>query len=139
MARGRAMLTPQLLRFFVVGVVNSLFGFGLFVVLQLALAGVLNYLVITVLSTIVSVLEAFVLQRYLVFRVRGRFFGDLWRFSGVYGVVLLANLVALPVLYEWIGIPLLISQAIFTVLIALGTFVVHRAFTFRRPTPQVPS
>jgi putative flippase GtrA len=132
-ARARAILTPQLMRFLAVGVVNTAFGFGLFALLQATLGQVWHYLVVTVISHVIAVIEAFLLQRYITFRVRGRFFGDLWRFSGVYLVVLLANLVVLPVLYDVVGLPLLLAQAIFMLATALGTFVVHRAFTFRRP------
>ncbi|MCC2312905.1 GtrA family protein [Cellulomonas xiejunii] len=131
--RVRPLLTPQFVRFVLVGGVNTLFGFGLFALLQATLGQVWHYLLVTVVSHVFAVLEAFLMQRYVVFKVRDRFLGDLWRFSGVYVVVLVANLVVLPLLHDVVGLSLLVAQGLFMALSAVCTFTVHRLFTFRRP------
>ena len=45
---------------------------------------IVGYLVVLTVAWIISVLEAFMTYRYFVFRVRGKFFLDLSRFSLVY-------------------------------------------------------
>lgn len=120
-------------RFVLVGVVNSLFSFGAFAALQSTVGEHVHYLVVLVISHVVGVLEAYVLQRWLVFRVSGHWWRDLAKFWSVYLVALGINAVALPVLVEVVGVPVLWSQAIIMATTALGTFVVHSAFTFRRP------
>ncbi|NYI57582.1 GtrA family protein [Cellulomonas soli] len=127
------LLESQLVRFVAVGVVNSAFGFGLFALLQLTLGHVVHYLVILTVAQVVSILEAYVLQRWLVFRVRGRWWRELVRFSSVYAVSFAINLVVLPLLVEVAHLPVLLSQAMVMVGTALGSFVAHRSFTFRRP------
>ena len=116
-----------------VGVVNSVFGFAVFAGLQLTIGTHVHYLVILLISHVVSVLEAYVLQRWLVFRVSGRWWRDLARFWSVYLVALAINLVALPLLVEIAHVSVLPAQAIVMLGVAMGTFVAHRSFTFRRP------
>jgi putative flippase GtrA len=121
------------MRFAMVGVVNSVFGFGVFAGLQFAIGGLMHYLVILLIAHVVSVLEAYLLQRWLVFRVSGQWWRDLARFWSVYLVALAINLVALPLLVEMAHVSVLPAQAIIMLGTALGTFVAHRSFTFRRP------
>jgi hypothetical protein len=68
-----------------------------------------------------------------VFRVSGRWWRDLARFWSVYLVALAINLVALPLLVEIAHVSVLPAQAIVMLGVAMGTFVAHRRFTFRRP------
>ena len=127
------LLDHQMLRFAMVGVANSVFGFGVFAGLQLAVGGRVHYLVILLISHVVNVLEAYVLQRWLVFRVRGRWWRDLARFWSVYLVALAINAPALSLLVEVVHMAVLPAQSIIMVLTAMGTFVAHRSFSFRRP------
>ena len=121
-----------MVRFAIVGVVNSVFGFGVFAGLQFAVGGRVHYLVLLLISHVASVLEAYALQRWLVFRVSGRWWRDLARFWSVYLVALTINLIALPLLVEVVHMSVLPAQAMIMVLMAIGTFVAHRTFTFRR-------
>ena len=123
----------QAFRFLVVGVVNSVFSFGVFAALQVTVGEHLHYLMILVLSHVAGVLEAYVLQRWLVFRVTGRWWRELARFWSVYLVALGVNLAALPLLVEIVHVPVVAAQAVVMLGTALGTFLVHRSFTFRRP------
>ena len=132
----RRMLQRQVVRFVLVGGFNSAFSYGLFAALQLTLGRWIHYLVLVVASTIVSIVEAYVAQRWLVWRVSGRWWRELVRFSSVYGVALAVNLVLLPLLVEVVGLPVLVGQAIVMVANACGTFVIHRAFTFKRREPD---
>jgi putative flippase GtrA len=131
------LLDRQVLRYLIVGVVNTVFSFGLFAALQLTIGGRVHYLVILVVTHIVSVLEAYVLQRWLVFRVTGRWWRDLARFWSVYLVALPVNLAALPFLVEVVHVPVLPAQALIMLGVALGTYVAHRVFTFRHARDTV--
>lgn len=130
-SRLRALLGSEGLRFVLVGGINTVFGFGVFALLQSTLGTVVHYLVVLVVAQVIAVLEAYVLQRYVVFRARGRWWRDLVRFSSVYVVAFLINAAALPLLVEVLHMPVIPAQAVVTAAVALGTFVVHRNFTFR--------
>jgi putative flippase GtrA len=132
------VLDHQGLRFVMVGVVNSVFGFGVFAGLQFAVGGRIHYVVLLLISHVAGVLEAYVLQRWLVFRVTGRWWRDLARFWSVYLVALAINLVALPLLVEVLRMSVLPAQAMVMVVMAIGTFVVHRRFTFRHSLGAIP-
>lgn len=127
-----ASVGGQAVRFAAVGVINTLFSFGVFAALQHAAHGRVHYEVTLVVATIIGVLEAYLLQRWLVYQVRGRWWGDLARFSVVYGVVLCINLVVLPLLVEGGHLPVVPTQGAIMVVVAVGTFLTGRYFTFRR-------
>jgi putative flippase GtrA len=114
-----------------VGVFNTAFGFGTFAVLQSWPGTGWPYLINLVVAHVVSVLEAFVAQRQLVFQVRGRWWRDLARFWLVYLVALVVNLMLLPLLVETFHLPVLTSQALVLVAVACGSYLAHRNFTFK--------
>lgn len=122
----------QGVRFVLVGAFNTAFGFLLFA-LMLHLAGDdVHYLVVLVIAMIIAVLVAFAAYRTFVFKVRGHVLRDLGRFSLVYAGVLAANAIALPLLVEVAGLPILTAQAIVVVGTVVVNFLLHRSFSFRR-------
>jgi putative flippase GtrA len=122
----------QLLRFVMVGALNSVFAFVVFAGLVFTMGGRVHYLVLLLVAHVVGVLEAYSLQRWFVFRVSGRWWRELARFWSVYLVALAVNMVALSFLVEVVHFPVLPAQAVVMLGTTLGTFVAHRTFTFRR-------
>src|SRR4051794_18887805 len=120
-------------RYVVVGAFNTAFGYGMFAILDLTIGDTVPYLALLLVAHVVSVLEAFVLHKVLVFRVPGRWFRDLTRFWSVYLVALGINLVTLPLLVELVGLPVLLAQAIVLATMTGATFLAHRHYTFSRP------
>lgn len=129
--RAGRQLWPELVRFGLVGLVNTAFGFAVFVVLQLTLGTVTHYLLVLVVANVIAIVQAYVFQRRLVFRFTGGWCSGLLRFGLVYLGAFAANLVILPVLHELFNIAVIPAQAIATVVQAFGTYVAHRLFTFR--------
>lgn len=120
-------------RFLIVGGFNTVFGYACFVALQQTLGARIHYLVVLLIAHVISVLLAFVLYRMVVFRVSGRILGDLWRFWSVYLAALAINLVALPLLVELGGLPVLLAQAMVLVVTVGMSFFAHGRFSFYRP------
>lgn len=137
--RVRLLLDRRIVRFGVVGVFNSAFSYSVFAGLQVTVGARVHYLVILAVSHVIAVLEAYVLSRWLVFQVRGRWWRELLRFWSVYLVALGINAVALPVLVEVAHLSVLLSQAIIMLCTAFGTFFAHRSFTFRRSGRREPT
>jgi len=125
------LLRSEAVRFALVGGINTMFGFGVFAGLQSTLGRHTHYLVVLIVAQVIAVLEAYVLQRWLVFRVHGRWWRELMRFSSVYTVSLGVNVVALPLLVELVHLPVIWAQGIVMLVTALGTYLAHRNFTFR--------
>ena len=119
-------------RYIAVGAFITAYGYGLFAAIELLAGDHLPYLVVLLVTHLVSVLEAFVLHKLVVFRVPGYWLLDLARFWSVYAISLALNLMVLPLLVEGAGMDVLIAQAAFLVWMTGLTFIVHRRFTFRR-------
>lgn len=119
--------------FLTVGMINTVVGYLCFVGFLLLL-GRQRYLVVLVCSHVVSVLIAFVLYRFVVFRVRGHVLSDLWRFETIYLSALAVNLVLLPVLVEIAGLPVLLAQTLIVLVTSVMSWVGHTRFSFRRST-----
>ncbi|BAV41919.1 GtrA family protein [Mycobacterium ulcerans] len=133
------LFRDQRVAFLVVGGINTVVGFAIFVACSESVGQFVDHrfgkvagsLVTLGITHVLSVLFAFVMHRRFVFHVRGHVLRDLARFESVYLTSLGMNAVALPVLVE-MGIPRITAQA---VIIAVSTFLSyfgHRHFSFRR-------
>ena len=120
--------------FLTVGAINTVVGYLCFVGFLLLL-GHQRYLVVLLCAHVVSVLIAFVLYRFLVFRVRGHVLSDLWRFETIYLSALAVNLALLPVLVEVAGLPVLLAQTLIVLVTSVMSWVGHTRFSFRRSAP----
>lgn len=131
------------LLYLVVGGWNTVFGYGVWALLQLVLGDRLHYLVIVVMAWPMAVLNAYLGYRYLVFRSRGSILRELPRFSLVYVTSLIVGLVALPILLNVLPLSIYVVQALLTVIVVIASYVSHKYFSFgagrRAVSPQVAS
>jgi putative flippase GtrA len=116
--------------FVVVGAWNTLFGYGAWAVLQATLGGVLPYLVIVMLAWPIAVLNAYVMHRTFVFRSKAPIRSELPRFSLVYVVTLVANLVVLPIAVLVLPLNIYVIQALFMASVVVLSFVAHKYYSF---------
>ncbi len=129
------VVRDQRVAFLIVGAVNTVFGFLCFAGFLFILGHQL-YLVALVCAHVVSVLFAFVLYRFLVFRVRGHVLSDLWRFETVYLSALAVNFALLPLLVEFADLPVLLAQAMIVFITSVMSWVGHKRYSFRRSLPS---
>lgn len=137
------LIRDQRVAFLIVGGINTVVGFGLFVLADLTLGRFLddaaNRLVGTLatlaVSHVLAVLFAFVMHRRFVFRVTGHLWRDLARFESVYLVSLGINALTLPLLVQ-LGMERIVAQALITLVTTVLSYVGHRYFSFRRPAPR---
>lgn len=124
--------------FLVVGSANTVIG-GLWFVLFDGIVGPwwgnLGHYLALVLGYTAAILCAFVLYRYLVFRVRGHWWRDLARFSTVYLSAFVANVILFAFLFHVLGFPPLAAQLVNIVVVATFSYVLHGRFSFGRPGP----
>jgi putative flippase GtrA len=129
------VVRDQRVAFLLVGGVNTVVGFVCFAGF-LVLLGQRRYLAVLLCAHVVSVLIAFVLYRFFVFRVRGHLLADLWRFETVYLSALALNFVMLPILVELAHLPVLVSQAMIMFVTSVMSWVGHKHYSFRRRPPS---
>lgn len=137
------LVRDQRVAFLVVGAINTVVGFGIFVACSESLGhlvdrrfgAVTGSLATLGVSHVLGVLFAFVMHRRFVFRVRGHVVRDLVRFESVYLTALGINAVALPALVE-LGLHRIPAQAIILAASTVLSYFGHRHFSFRRSTPK---
>ena len=113
-----------------VGGWNTLFGYGVWAVLQYLFGDRLHYLVIVVISWPIAVLNAYVCYRYLVFRSRGPILRELPRFSTVYVASLLATLALLPIAVHVLPFSIYLINGAFTAVLVVASYLAHKYFSF---------
>jgi len=117
-----------------VGGWNTLFGFLAFAAAYWLLVEHLGapYWLAFVVSYLLATLNAYWGYKLVVFRTRNKFLKEFPRFAIVYVVALGVNLVVFPWLTHTLGLNPYLSQAIFTVALVVGTYIVNQRFSFRQ-------
>jgi putative flippase GtrA len=118
------------LLYLLVGGWNTVFGYGVWAVLQSLLGDHLHYLVIVLLSWPIAVLNAYLGYRYVVFRSRAPVLTELPRFSLVYVVTLVANLVLLPIALSVLPFNIYVVQAVLITVLVVSSYLGHRYYSF---------
>lgn len=132
-----ALLDDERVRFLVVGGVNTVLAFALFVFFYWTLGGVLGHLGSLALAYLIATLSAFVLHRRFTFRVSGPFLLDFVRFESIYVVMFVINSLGLVLLVDVARWEAIIAQAVLVVVTTVISYVGHKLFSFRR-TAQTP-
>jgi putative flippase GtrA len=91
----------------------------------------LPYMLAIGAAQVVTISCAFPAYRVLVFRSHGRVLGDFWRFLSVWSGGLVASFLGTPFLVELFGMPPLAAQIVAVVVVALGSYLGHKFFSFR--------
>jgi putative flippase GtrA len=119
------------LLYLAVGAWNTLFGYGVWALLQFLLGAYLPYLLVLVLAWPIVVMNAYIGYRYIVFRSKGRVLTELPRFSLVYLATLIANIVLLPIALRVMPFSIYVVEALFTMGIVVSSYLGHKYFSFR--------
>ncbi|MFI5716838.1 GtrA family protein [Nocardia sp. NPDC051750] len=135
---GAARLLFRLVRrqefaFAVVGVVNTVMGIGLTVAWLAVLGDSVPPSAGVAAAYVTGIGIAFLLHRYLVFRVRGRIVRDFLGFALVNCGGLAANALLLELAVTVLGFPRAPAAVVVMGGVAAGTYFGHRYISFHRP------
>ena len=128
------MVLRRLSKFVVVGAWNTLVGYLIFVGVALLAGDRLHHQVILAISFAISVVNAYVMQRYFVFQSRAPVWREFPRFVTVNLSALAINAILLEILVR-MSVELLLAQLIATFATTLLSFVAHQAWSFRETRP----
>jgi len=117
-------------RYLLVGIWNSFFGVGIFLILSLSLPELSDSLILLI-SYLVSIVQAHFMQRKFVWSSTERYFQELVRFSGAYISQFVANLILLQIFVRFIGLNRSVSQVIIVLLLTVVMFFVNKNGVFR--------
>lgn len=123
----RRMWSYHQIRYVVVAGCTSLFYLAL-VAAGLSLRW--HYMLAILAAQAVTIACAFPAYRSLVFESGGRPLADFVRFLSVWSTGAVAGVVATPLLVELVGMDPLIAQVVAIVVVAVGSYLGHRFFSF---------
>lgn len=113
------------------GIWNTAFAYVVFALLWMVLGSIWPYWVILAATSLLGALNAFVVQRQLVFRSRGNILAEFGRFSLVYVVIGVLNIAVFPLLKDALKLDPYVAQALFTVFVIVAGYVANKYFSFR--------
>lgn len=119
------------IRFLIIGIWNTLFGLAAFALADVTIGRTAGYVGSLTVMFAVAIPQAHLAQRLWVWGNNGPYLPELFRFSWVYLVAYVANLILLAFAVEVLKSATLPSQVVISGLIAVATYVIHRSWTFR--------
>jgi putative flippase GtrA len=124
----RHPIFPQLSKFLLVGILNTVVGYFLFFIL----VGFMNYLVATVISHFLAVTHSYLWNRYWVFSSKNHPLTEFLKFNFVYLFVLIENLVLMSIFVGYFGIDPRIAALICIPITTFISYFGHRHLSFKK-------
>lgn len=119
---------------------NTLFGYGLFAMLNWLLRRVpAGYLLATFFSSLIAITVAFLGYKWFVFRTKGHYMREWLRCVGVYATSMLISLVGMAILVPFLRRHMeqpqaasYLAAALMLVVTAIFSFIGHKRISFRQ-------
>lgn len=129
----------QFTRYLLVGGFNTVFGYGLFALLNWLFSGIsYGYMYASFLASLIGLTVAFLGYKWFVFRTRGNYLLEWLRCVGVYGTAALLSLLGLSILVPILRVRMAhpgrasyLAGAIMTLVMVIYSFFAHRNISFR--------
>lgn len=118
------------LKFLIIGGWNTLFGYLIFIAFYYFLNKIIHYLILLVISYIVSITNAYLSYKFFVFKTKGNYIRGYLRFYLVYGVAFLVNIALMPLFVEFIGVNPIIAQGIILFFTVSIGYISHKNYSF---------
>jgi len=127
------------IRFLIVGVWNTTFGYGAFLVLYWLFDLFLSprfmaYMTASIIGNILAVTNAFFFHKYFTFQSPergGAALKEYFRFVGTYIFTFLLSLMLLPIFVELAGLTPQVAAAVIILICTVFSYIGHSRFSFR--------
>jgi putative flippase GtrA len=120
--------SEQIIKFSMVGVLNTLIGYGVFFIFSIYI----NYLLALIVSHIIGVIHSFFWNKYWVFRSSKNKIREFLKFYSVYFVMLVLNIALLTYFVSILNISPQISQLIILPFLTILTYTGHKYWSFKK-------
>lgn len=121
---------PQIVKFVLIGICNTLVSFLLFV-LFINILGEERYQVSLLLSWCFSSFFSFTMQKVFVFQTKGNWFKEYVKCIITWGIGYGINAVSLGIIVHWLNYHVIIGQIIALLLTTIATFLLFKYFAFK--------
>lgn len=119
----------QILKYLIIGTLNTLFGYILFALL---LKVKIFYLLSLLISHIIGTINSYVFNKKFTFKSKDKINGEIQKFFLVYTLMFIANFLLLYLAVDIFKIKPLIAQIPILFLTVVISFIGQRFFTFRK-------
>jgi putative flippase GtrA len=130
------LLKNQEARYVLAGGYNTAVGIVLYLLLFGLFQQKVHYLVLLALNYLLGTLNGYLAYKIFVFRTRASYLAEYLRFNIVHMSGMAVNFIALPILVEWAGLTPFVSQGLIVAALIVASFVLHKRFTFRKPSGE---
>ena len=125
-------LASESIRYLLVGVWNTLFGYGVMVGLFYLLIPYLSLIVVTVIANICGITMSFVTYKLLVFCTPGNWLKEYFKSYIVYGGAACFNIFLIWGLSGKLGLSIWFAQGVAIPLGVVSSYFGHKYLTFRK-------
>lgn len=121
-------LIIQTFKFGLVGLLNTLIGYGIYFILLRWI----NYLIALFIANVIGTTNSFFWNKYWTFKSKSKYHSEMLRFVLVYTVAFIINAVLLSLMVNKYHINAKVAQAFILVLVTLISFFGHKYWSFRQ-------
>ena len=121
----------QEINYIIAGAWNTIFGYFFFATLYFLFSKKVHYMILVVISNIVGITNAYISYKFFVFKTKGNYLREYFRFYVVYGFSMIIGLILLPLIVELLHISPLVAQLFIVVITVIISYLGHRNFSFK--------
>jgi putative flippase GtrA len=118
----------QTFKFGLVGLLNTLIGYGVYFILLRWI----NYLIALFIAHVIGVANSFFWNKYWTFKSKNKYHAEILRFVLVYAFTFIINVILLSLAVSKYHINAKIAQALILFLVTLISFFGHKYWSFRK-------
>lgn len=122
------MLNDQRIRFIIVGSINTIVGYGAFVIMVFVN---MHYLVANICSTIIGITCSYILNKYFTFHSSEKSVMEICRFISVYLFSFAIGNLVLLVTVEWMTLTPYLAGGINLAMTTIISWFGHKYFSFK--------
>ena len=117
-------------QYLIAGLFNTTFSYLLSLFLYYKFIVFLNLIIISFITYLISISVSFFIYKFFVFKTKGFFLQEYFRFYLVYGVISFLSILCLWILVDFLLIRFWIAQGLLIFLVAFLSFFANKGFTF---------
>lgn len=117
--------------YLLIGVWNTIFGYFTFAALYYLFHQEIHYLILFIISNILSITNAYIGYKIFVFKTIGNYLKEYLKFYVIYGAAMLLNFILLPIVVELFHINPILAQGFLIIFNVIISYLGHKNFSFK--------
>ena len=123
------VINKNKVKYIITGIWNTGFSYLVFMALYYFFSNT-NYIFILCISQVIGITNAYIVYKFIVFKTKGNYLKEYFRFYLVYGFSLLLNFLLIIIFVDFWNMNPLVAQGIIAFIVALIGYFGHSFFSF---------